>query len=414
MKVEYLQKKKLPDTPGVYFFLSKSKRPLYIGKATSLRDRVRSYFSKDLIETRGPLLVKMVEEAHSIEFKTTDSVLEALILEADLIKKWKPEYNTKEKDDKSFNCVVITKEDFPQILLIRKKDLNFEDCKYGERSLKAIYGPFTNGMQLRDALKIIRKIFPYRDEKCFPKGSAKNKNGRACFSRQVGLCPGVCTGEISKEEYRKTINHLELFFEGKKSRLIKSLEREMKEYANVGEFERAAGVRETLHALTHIRDIALIKKDIVLEGGFYIEAYDVAHLSGKNMVGVCVSIVDGMSDKKNYKKFNIRTVSSTNDVGALKEILSRRFAHDEWRFPELVAVDGSTAQMNAAKEVLASRNISIPVVAVVKDDKHKARGILGDESIVRLHKSAIILANSEAHRFAIAFHKKKRGKSFLP
>ena len=166
MDIQYLKKKKLPESPGVYFFLDKNKKPIYIGKATSLRDRVKSYFSKDLISARGLLLVKMLDEARSIDIKSTDSVLEALLLEADLIKKFRPIYNTKEKDDKSFNCVVITKEDFPQVLVIRKKDIDFSNLSTSHYLLSAIFGPFPNSAQLKEALNIIRKIIPFRDSKC--------------------------------------------------------------------------------------------------------------------------------------------------------------------------------------------------------------------------------------------------------
>ena len=166
MTSQVLSKFKLPDTPGVYFF-KKGREILYIGKATSLRDRVRSYFSRDLVETRGMLLVDMVAKASVIDFIQTDSVVEALLLEAELIRKHRPYYNTKEKDDKSYNCVVITKEDFPRVLILRKKDLD-SNLNAERYTLNAVFGPFPNGTQLREALKIIRRIFPFRDAKCNP------------------------------------------------------------------------------------------------------------------------------------------------------------------------------------------------------------------------------------------------------
>src|SRR3989338_3218417 len=223
--------KKLPTSPGVYFFLGSRKKILYIGKAGSLRDRVKSYFSKDIALSRSPAIQKMVQDACDISFQKTDSVLEAVILEADLIKKFKPKYNTQEKDDKSFNYVVITKEDFPRILLVRGKEL-FKNKTINLKSeilnLKSVFGPFPQGGVLKEALKIIRKIFPFRDS-CIPPHKQhpnklenvgmlfeKNGFGRPCFNRQIGLCPGVCTGEISKEEYAKTIRNIRLFFSGKK------------------------------------------------------------------------------------------------------------------------------------------------------------------------------------------------------
>ena len=155
----------MPDKPGVYFFLDKDKKPMYIGKATSLKDRVRSYFGKDLISTRGPLILDMVFKSKGLKWVETDSVLEALILEANLIKKYQPIYNSKEKSDKSFNYVGITKEIYSRVVIVRGKDLETE-----KSHLKSVYGPYTSSSTLKEALKIIRKIFPFFDEKSRVKG----------------------------------------------------------------------------------------------------------------------------------------------------------------------------------------------------------------------------------------------------
>ena len=302
---------------------AKRKKILYIGKATSLRDRVRSYFSNDLLKTRSPLIAKMVEEAVTIDHKKTDSVLEALMLEADLIRKFQPYYNTEEKDDKSSNCVVITDENFPQILVVRKKDVKTD-----------YYGPYPHGMQLKEALKIIRKIFPYRDAKCVPAEDQikKGKTPRPCFNRQIGLCPGVCTGEATKKEYAKTVRNLRLFFEGKKSALLKNLQKQMKEYAKAKEFEKAGEIKNKIFAINHIQDISLIKQKEAdvnpeTEKVFRIEAYDIAHMAGKEIVGAMVVLEDGHPNKSQYRKFKIRDIKNTNDTGSLKELLERRFKH---------------------------------------------------------------------------------------
>ncbi len=390
---------KLPDAPGVYIF--RDKDILYIGKATSLRDRVRSYFVPDLINTRGKLLVDMVALATKIDFIQTDSVLEALLLETNLIKKHQPKYNTQEKDNKSHNYVVFTKEDFPRIFTVRGRTLETLD----QKKYKYIFGPFPYGGELKEAMKIIRKIFPYADAKCI-------QNGKPCFNRQIGLCPGVCTGEISKKDYAERIKNLKLFFEGEKKALMRNLEKEMKAYAKKQEFEKATEVRNTVFALNHIQDIALLKRENKIGNveNFRIEAYDVAHISGTNVVGVMVVIEDGEPKKSDYRKFNIKINPGVNDTGALKEILERRFKHPEWTFPDILAVDGSQAQINVAEGLLESLKLKIKVVAVVKDERHKPREILGDENIVKEYGRAIILANSEAHRFAIAYHRTKRDK----
>jgi excinuclease ABC subunit C len=398
MKSQELKNFDLPDAPGVYFF-KHGKNILYVGKATSLKDRVKSYFSRDILLTRSPLIAKMLDEADKVEYMQTDSVLEALILEANQIKKHQPPANSRDKDDKSYNFVLITKEDFPRLLVERGKNLEHLDYKVSK-----VFGPFPHAGELREALKIVRRIFPYRDNKC-------KMNGRLCFNAQIGLCPGPCGGRISKTEYRKIIRHITLFFEGKKSDLIKSLEKEMKQFAKEHRFEEAEKVKRQLFALDHIQDIALIKKDLEKTGEtvFRIEAYDIAHLSGQNAVGVMTVVEDGEVNKSQYRKFKIR-LDKNDDTKNLKEVLSRRLNHPEWPMPSLIAIDGGVGQLNAAKSVLKERGLEIQIVSIVKDERHKAHEILGlgDQNLSR----AIILANAEAHRFAIGYHRKLRGKGF--
>ncbi len=395
--------RKLPDHPGVYIFRGPKREILYVGKATSLRTRVASYFRRDLIATRGPILVGMVETAKSVDFIETDSVLEALILEAHLIKKHQPTYNTKEKDNKSFNYVVITKEDFPRVVIMRGRNLEAQPPS----ELKYSFGPFPQGSVLREALAIVRKIFPFRD-KCKP------LSGKPCFNAQIGLCPGVCAGTISKTEYAKNIHRIKLFFEGKKKTLVSGLERDMKLSAKNLKFEEAGRIKKMIFALNHIQDVSLIKADFgkmedLFGGEFRIEAYDVAHISGTNVVGVMVVVEDNEPKKSDYRKFKIK--ASTNDDNAsLREILERRFNHSEWPMPKLIVVDGGKAQVNTAEKALKEWGIAIPVVGAVKDEHHKPKGFLGDKAIIQKHDRQILLANSEAHRFAIGFHRQLRGK----
>ncbi len=432
--------KKLPDTPGVYFFLGpktrkaypygslstgvRGRRVLYIGKAGSLRDRVRSYFSRDIVEARGAGIKQMVEKAEDISFQKTDSVLEAVLLEAELIREYRPKYNVREKDDKSFNYVVIMKEDFPRVLLVRGRELllKTKNCKQ-----KARFGPFPQGGTLREALAIIRKIFPYRD-KCTPRSYSnvlENTRIRGCFNRQIGLCPGVCTGEISKKEYAKTIRNIALLFRGKKKAILRALAREMKEAASLQEFERAVKIRNTMFALEHIQDVALLKREsrpsssrhinlrsygYMARGISRIEAYDVAHTSGKEIVGVMVTVYDGEPEKNAYRKFRLRTVLSSNDPAALKEVLERRLTHAEWPFPDLVVVDGGKAQVNVATRVLEETDVPAVVVGVVKNEHHHPREIIGDNDAREKFENEILLANSEAHRFAISFHRERMRK----
>ncbi len=457
---------KLPTTSGVYFFRDSKNRILYIGKATSLKSRVRSYFTKDIGEKRSPLIAKMIEEAKNVSFQKTDSVLEALLLESNLIKKYQPPYNSADKDQKSFNYVVITKEAFPRVLLVRERVLH--DSNF---IIQASFGPFPHGNELREALKIIRKIFPFRDKcglaetakysidiKDFSKqqprerlsdrdwreseGIFQQKNTpvdrgivaeknlsqlKPCFNYQIGLCPGTCVGAISQKEYAKTIKHIETFFSGNTKKLIKNLETEMKTLAKKRDFEKAEQIKKKIFAIKHIQDVSLIKTDLKLKienSEFRIEAYDIAHLSGTNMVGVITVVENGEANKNEYRLFNIKGQKEADptslklrwasDTEALAEVLERRLNHPEWRLPNLFVADGGVAQLNTVETILKKYKIDIPVVAVTKDERHKAKEVRSMNNEARImgekYEKQILLANSEAHRFAITHHRKRRNK----
>jgi excinuclease UvrABC nuclease subunit len=418
MKSQDLVKFNLPSTPGVYFW-KKGKDILYIGKATILRDRVRSYFANDLIDTRGPNILDMVTQSDDIEYQETPSVLEALILEANLIKKHQPKYNTKEKDNKSFYKVIISDESWPRIIMVRSRDLQVMEItgrisriKF-EGGIKYSFGPFPNGGSLRDALKIIRKIFPFRD---FRADTPENER----FYKQLGLSPDTSDTEARKE-YQKNIRNIVLFFQGKKGAILKQLEKEMKTNAEKLLFEQANISKRKIFALTHINDVALIKDDRIEDSGvvsgktYRIESYDIAHISGQSMVGVMTVVMNGFVDKASYRKFKIMRGANgdVHDIASLEEILVRRLGHTEWLLPNLLVVDGGMPHYEAAKRILINHNVSIDVVAVVKDERHRPREILGDEKIILKHKKSILLANSESHRFAITYHKQVRAKKFL-
>ncbi len=401
-----------PDTPGVYVWRDEAGKILYIGKATSLRDRVRSYFSSDVIKTRGPHIVDMVFKASTVTYQETMNALEALILEANLIKKYKPYYNTKEKDDKSFNCVAITKEPFPKVILVRQKDIDTKNKTVKVlRDPKpmlydAVFGPYPNGGAIKEALRLLRPIFPFRD-------MASSKKDNSVFYRQIGLAPDT-TNTDAQLQYKKTITRLKMIFQGKFQSLLSGLKKEMMIAAKKEQFELAGELKQKVFALEHIQDISLIKRDLVKNVSgeeFRIEAYDVAHISGSSMVGVMTVVTNASSQKNDYRKFIIRGFTKANDAGALREILVRRFAHPEWPFPQAIVVDGNTIQSNVAREVLSSLALEIPIIAVTKDERHRPKAITGHKMLVETHKYAILLANSEAHRYAITFHKARRAKA---
>lgn len=411
MNREDLAKFKLPDEPGVYTF-RKGRKILYIGKATSLRDRVRSYFAPDLVETRGEHMVRMIEEADKVGHETAHSVLEALILEANLIKRHMPPYNAMSKDNKSFNYVVITKEDFPRVLIVRGREL-FQNWSASE--IKRQFGPFTEGLALQEAMKIVRKIFPFRDSKCTPCPLQRVKEGqrcRPCFNRQIGLCPGACTGETGKEEYAKTVSHISQLFSGNFRGLKRQLTKEMKEAAARQDYELAGTLRRQCSALEHVKDVSLIKaENVSAGGGARIEAFDVAHTSGQETVAVMTVVMSGEAYKAAYRKFKILTATN-DDVAALQEALERRLAHPEWPLPRAFVVDGATAQLRAAERVLKKAGIMIPVVGVVKDERHKPVRLIGDKRTIAAFEKDILLANNEAHRFAVTWHRQRRGKIY--
>ncbi len=405
MKKDELKIKNLPDKPGVYFFLGSRKKILYIGKATSLRNRVQSYFSNDIDEKRSLIIKKMVEEAKTVECTQTDSVLEALILEANLIRTHKPAYNTKSKDNKSYNHLIITNEKYPRVLIVRGKDLTEN---FSENEIKYTFGPYPNSQLFREALKIIRKIFKFYDTKTpISDKNSKMEKGKIIFNIQIGLYPNI----LSEKEYNKTIKHLRLFLEGKKHQLISVLEKEMYLFAKKEEFENANYVKKQIFALNHIEDIALVKDESRIyrdEKRIRIEAYDIAHFQGDNMVGGMVVVEGGEPAKSEYRKFKIKNFEKANDTGALKEVLTRRFNHKEWPLPQIIVVDGGVAQKNVAEFIVKKYALVIPVVAVVKDDHHRPNRLIGQKNLIEKHKNSILLANNESHRFTILYHRQKR------
>ncbi|MBP9851874.1 MAG: GIY-YIG nuclease family protein [Candidatus Pacebacteria bacterium] len=424
----------LPSVPGIYFFRDENDKILYIGKATSLRERVRSYFSADLVATRGPRLVDMVFLSKKITWEVCQNALEALIIEANAIRHFKPKYNVKEKDDKSYNCVIITKEDFPRIFLARQRDIDWAKKEMASSSLRgslwvkgqklqAVFGPYPSGSAIKEGLKILRRIFPYRDFSSLQKD-------KEIFYRQIGLAPDLRTEEAQKK-YKQNITRIKLFLSGKFSELRETLEKQMNTFAKREEFEEAQSAKQKLFALNHIQDVSLLKRDDRVwepagrnfdekgnpidgsRGLMRFEGYDIAHISGTSMVGVMVVAENGVIQKDEYRKFNIKTVSGANDPAALREVILRRLNHPEWPYPKAFVVDGNKVQKKVAEDALKEAGLSIPVIAVVKNEKHKPKGLLGKESLILPHKQTILLVNGEAHRFAIDFHRKKRSTNSL-
>ena len=390
--------KKFPNSAGIYWF-SKNGKKIYVGKAGSLKKRIVSYF-----RASDPRIRVMVSEADNVYFKKTNSVLEALILEANFIKKYFPKYNIKEKDNRSFVYLVISKDDCPKIFIARGREVE----KYGQSFGNLIFGPYQSYRVLKIALSLIRKIFPF--------GTCNFNQGKPCFYYQIGLCPGICVGAISKKDYKKNIKNLILFFKGEHKRLLKKLKREN---------------REKIYALQYVNDIALISREIVPLRGISrseknleqrIEGYDISHFGSKNPVGAMSVFSNGEADTSEYRLFKIKNEENKfNDVAMLKEILERRLNHSEWRKPDIILIDGGKNQVKIAKEVLAKRNVFIPIVGIIKTLGHSGSAAKGDKLIFENIKPSVkkLLFSSrhlfqqvrnEAHRFAISFQRKSRLK----
>ena len=435
MERSHLSKFDLPDAPGVYLF-KKGRKVLYVGKATSLRDRVRSYFDDALIVTRGSRIVDMVTNADRVAHEPTPTVLEALVREAALIKKYLPKANVEGKDDKTFLYAVITKEEWPRVLTVRGKDIDFDARKAGDQrfdlrpgfsrsnlnprppALRAIYGPFPSGPQLREALRLIRRIFPFFDTPKPVETKSKHHKARIEFNKQIRQYPQT----LDKKEYRRTIRRVMLLLSGHGKELRAALDKDMKQAAREDRFEDAARLRQQLFALNHVQEVALIKDESMEKvrtsvAGARIEAYDTAHLSGTNAIGVMTVLVDGALSKRDYRTFRIRGFKKNDDIASLKEILSRRLTHSEWPFPSVIVVVGGKTQKKAAESVLARMNLVIPVVAVVKDERHRPREVIGlTDQVARragISEADAILANSEAHRFSLARHRVARSRTSL-
>lgn len=402
--------KKLSKEPGVYIFKNARGSVLYVGKAASLKNRVRSYFSDTNNFTRP--IEYAIDQIKKIETKKADTVLEAYLLEQELIRKFQPKYNVIGKDDKSSVFVCITNEEFPTFLIKRKTDLEAEDVKQYSK----IYGPYTSKLMITRALKIMRKIFPYH--------SKKQKTEKGCMDFQIGLCPGPYAENISKQGYKKNIRGIEMMFKGKKKTLMKQLEREMKSHSKKHQYKRATEKRNQLFALGHIQDVAMINEERPTIRSFAksrrkkyrIEGYDISNISGRFNVGSMV-VFEGRWGNiepvgNQYRRFKIKTIVGADDVGAMKEILQRRFKND-WCLPDLILLDGGKGQLGVAKKVLRVNKLKIPILAVAKGPNRKRLEFHSHGDIPRIPKKIITQVRDEAHRFAISYHKKLREKDFL-
>lgn len=394
-------------TPGVYQFFNEEKKLLYIGKAVDLKNRVSQYF----LRPQSERISQMVERIADIKIIQTDTNIEALILEANLINKYQPLYNILLKDDKTFGGIFITDEGYPRVFLARITD----QLPKGEW-----FGPYVHGKERQIALKVLRKIFKW----CNAPGGAnlklKTKNSKLqlktdkpkpCFYYHIGLCSGACIGAVTKLEYRRQIRHLKMFLKGEKKKLLKKIESEMKHAARLNKFENAQRLKEKLAALNHIQESAFVvmgdspitQTKSKLSAGGRIEGYDIANIANDSIVGGMVVFTGGKPDTNQYRQFKIRTIKKQNDVAAMAEMVERRFTHSEWTDPDLILVDGGIGQVAAVRQIIHYLNKIIPVVGIAKGQKRDKNELVGDVSFVTANKillKTLIQVRDEAHRFA--------------
>ncbi len=422
----------LPETPGVYFMKDARGRVLYIGKARSLRDRVSTYFHPN--PDIEPRLQSMISQIRDVDILQTATEVDALLAEARLVKDAQPKYNVKLKDDKSFTMLgVTTFDDFPKVWIVRETD----DVKAD------LMGPFTGAADLREAVKVLQKIFKFATCRIeMSADDAKRRFFRPCLLHSINRCTAPCADRISKEDYAADIASLRQFLRGDRSKLKEDLAARMKEASKKLEFERAAGLRDQLKAIEalerHSPEFDYVEGDItpidpqdglvqlasILDGAPVrtIEGIDIAHLQGGETVGSLVAFVDGAPFKAGYRRFRIATVDGVDDFASLREVTRRRFARlarEEQVFPDVYLVDGGVGQLSAvAKELESGPEPRPKILSLAKREETLYRWTGSRAAEVKIEKSApalrlLMYVRDEAHRFAQHYHHLLRRKAIM-
>ena len=398
---------RIPNSSGVYLMKNADNKVIYVGKAVVLKKRVQSYFRKNKNSLKTHRLVGDICDIDCIE---TASEAEALILEASLIKKFKPKYNISLRDDKSYPLIEITSEKFPCVSVVRP----------GKKNLQSKYfGPYVNPKLIREALKIIRKIFPFRTCSRLPQTE--------CLDAHIGLCDAPCIGKISKSEYAKVIKSVCFILDGKKDTLYRNLSNQMGQFSKGHKFEKAARVRDQLRAIGALyssnKDINYYKEAEQLMRALglpclpqRVETFDISNIMGFQAVGSMVSFLNGKPDKRNYRKFRIRDVKGIDDCKMIAEVVRRRYRrlkNEGALYPDLIVIDGGKGQLSAGLKQLVLLEVQIPIISLAKraeevfvPNKRNAIKLPGDS----LGLGLLQRMRDEAHRFAVSYHRKLRQK----
>ncbi|MCA9385992.1 excinuclease ABC subunit UvrC [Candidatus Dojkabacteria bacterium] len=436
-----------PTNPGCYIWKDSHGDVLYVGKAVNIKNRVNSYINN--YKRLDPKIQNMVDLADDVEFYTVDTEIEALILETNLIKKYKPKYNRLMKDDKNYSWLMIDwYNPYPVPRIVREK-----------KNKKAeYYGPYPQRFPVFKVLRSLRKVFPYCNH--LPRGinSKKNFQDKPCFNYHIGLCSGICAGIISKTEHRKNIKGIRDFFKGKKLTMIDEFRADMKKFAQEMQFEKAAELRDKVKDLEYVTQHIKVDKDMDEEAlkkmkkdlreraldelleklqldnsaQFKIECYDISNIQGTNATGSMVVFVDGKPDKALYRKFKIKTKSTPDDFHMMREVLTRRLKYlsgskssekNDKSFsiqPDLIIVDGGKGQLTSAYSILNEYGLidSVPLIGLAKREEEIFR-VIDTEPYefekIRLKRRSEALyliqrIRDEAHRFAIGYHRTLRSK----
>lgn len=432
--------KELPNDPGVYFHKDKSGTIIYVGKAAKLKNRVRQYFQKS--RNRDPKTEALVADIYDTDWMVVESELEALFLEAEMIRRYMPRYNILLRDDKAMSYIRIDYDsDYPTVSTTRRP---LDD---GAR----YFGPYFSVYGVRQALKVLRRVFPFATRRT-------PGQKRASLYYHIGLDPGLESGKTSLEAYRANLRKLINVIEGKRTVVVRELEKDMKQAAKAQDFERAAKLRNQLFSLQNLhkqiifsdKEFLDISKDHALNElvdllkleGFpkRIEGYDISHMSGTDVVASMVVFTNGVSDKGEYRKFKTKK-DQNNDFYNMHETIKRRLSEKNikaWGKPDLFLIDGGKGQLDAALRArdemgqgtipfigLAKREEQIVIaparsnVALDQTVLQKLGGFMAaseDFILVNVpHSSNLVKLlqriRDESHRFAVSYHsvlKRKR------
>ncbi len=399
--------KSLPLTSGVYLMKNSAGKVIYVGKAVSLKRRVQSYFRKNPVISKVDYLVAEIAD---LDWISTQSEAEALILEASLIKNFQPKFNVDLRDDKTYPFIEVTGDPFPGIFVVRPRMKN---------PASRYYGPYVNPRLIREALTFIRRIFHFRTCDPFP--------DKPCLDHHIGLCDAPCCGKIGRRDYAAIIRHVCQILEGEKNDLFRDLEKEMELLSQSRRFEQAAKVRDQVYALGALysgtKDLNFYKEAEQLQRVLglpkrpdRIEAFDISNIMGQHSVGSMVSFLNGKPDKSNYRRFRIKDVEGIDDFKMMAEVVRRRYTRlkaEQRRFPDLILIDGGKGQLSAARAELAALDLEIPLVSLAKREEEIF--LPGKRKAVILPRDSLGLMllqriRDEAHRFAVAYHRTLRGK----